>query len=193
MPTRVVSQPKCEVVSLAEAKLHLRVTHDLEDIKIASALRAAREHAEHITQRAIGRQVIELSCEAFPHGGLSIRLPRPPVVAVTSVMYRDVDGAWQLMLPADYELVHLGDADSQLVLARTLSSWPQTMRPALQAVRVTYVAGYSEQNVPREIVEFMLLHLGTLFEHRESMVTGTIATELKHSERLLDRMRVVGE
>jgi hypothetical protein len=44
--------------------------------------------------------------------------------------------------------------------------------------------------VPRAIRNWMLIAAGTLYEHRESVVTGTIATELKFLDRLLDRYTV---
>jgi uncharacterized phiE125 gp8 family phage protein len=188
MTLKVVTPPASEVVSLSEAKLHLRVTHDAEDAVILRGIKAARERTEHLTQRAIGTQTLELRLAGFPVAGAPLTLPMPPVTSVTSVTYRDAAGATQTLAPASYVLRD-SEAGARLVLAPDVSAWPAT--DALDgAVVVTYAAGYTPSNVPASIVSFILLDLGTLYENRESMVTGVTATSLAFTERLLDRTKV---
>lgn len=186
MNVRTLSGPDSEPITLAQAKAHLRVTHDAEDAQIARWLRSSREYAEHLAQRSIGRQVLALTLRSFP-AKREIPLPMGPVVAVVAVQYRDAAGAWQTMPPADYELAAVGQSEC-LALAPG-ASWPSASSDAVAGVSIQYAAGYTEQTIPQGVVDFVLLELGTLYATRES--TGEKAVvDHPFAERLLDRARV---
>ena len=53
MGLKVVTAPTVEPVTLAEAKLHQRVDLDADDALISMWISAIREHAEHLTERAL--------------------------------------------------------------------------------------------------------------------------------------------
>ena len=88
-----VITPPTEPVTLADARLHLRVTDTAEDALIGVWITAAREACEHYTQRSIGSQTLELRLDEFPDG--AIDLPRSPVTAITSLKYIDTNGTEQ--------------------------------------------------------------------------------------------------
>lgn len=52
MPSHLIAAPAIEPITLAEAKLFLRIEHDDEDTAIAALIAAARQHVEMATRRA---------------------------------------------------------------------------------------------------------------------------------------------
>ena len=69
--------------------------------------------------------------------------------------------------------------------------WPAT-RGEINAVRVRYVAGYSDAaSVPESIKAWIKLQVGAMYENRESeVVEKGAAITLGFADRLLDRYRV---
>ena len=72
MELKPISGPAEEPVTLADAKLTLRVDHAEDDSRIQRMIGAAREAAEQITGRRFGRQTGELVRDAV---GSTISLP----------------------------------------------------------------------------------------------------------------------
>lgn len=191
MALKLVTAPAVEPVSLAEAKLHLRVDSTDEDALISSLITAARQHAEHVTRRAFITQTWEVQMDGWPDGD-TIEVPLPPLQSVTSVSYYDAGGTEYTMPSTDY-IVDTKSAPGRIVLAYG-KSWPSTtLRPAAGVV-VRFVGGYGSaaSDVPAAIKAAMLLHIGALYEHREAVITGQTAVELPLAyEALLWPYRVV--
>ena len=113
MPLQLVTPPAGEPISLAEAKLHLRVDGGDDDPLIGSLITAARQAAETITGRQLMTARWRLVLDAFPgpllmHAGSgssfslpahAILLAKCPVQSVVSVEYLDMNGTMQV-LPA---------------------------------------------------------------------------------------------
>jgi uncharacterized phiE125 gp8 family phage protein len=79
-------------VSLAEAKSHLRVTHDDEDLAIQTMIAAATERFERETGMCLLETEWQLVMDAFPKSTRPIRLPKVPLVSVEAVKYVDGNG-----------------------------------------------------------------------------------------------------
>ena len=104
MPLQLVTPPSEEPVSLWEAKLHLRVDFDEDDMLIASLITAARQAAETLTGRqfttARWKQVLDCfpgpslmgvpAGQAFSLPGHAILLFKTPVQSVVSINYLDM-------------------------------------------------------------------------------------------------------
>lgn len=163
--------PVAPVVSLAEAKLHLRVEHDAEDALIERIVRAATERAEEVQARAYVTQTFRLVLPRFPSGRV-LRLPRPPLQQVTSITYMSTAGAIQTVAPSEYR-VDTAAVPGRVILNQD-ARWPA---PASEpdAVAVTYVAGYGDagEDVPEEQRAAVLLFVGHLYESREAITVGT--------------------
>ncbi len=179
-----VITPPTEPVTLADARLHLRVTDTAEDALIGVWITAAREACEHYTQRSIGSQTLELRLDEFPDG--AIDLPRSPVTAITSLKYIDTNGTEQTLAPSAYTLDTF--SHTSWVIRAYGTEWPETL-DAANVVRVVYVAGAATP--PATVKAAMLLTIGHLYENRESVVIGQTAIELPLGVKaLLDTVRV---
>jgi len=167
MHLAVVEQPRTEAVSLAEAKLHLRVDHDIEDGYIAGLIVAARTHVESVSRRSTTRQVLAISLDCWPDGR-TIRLWRPPIAEVQTVRWVDKNGVSQAMPPSDYSL----SAHGVLSLAYGCS-WPDgALYTSADAITITYVAGHAERKaVPANYTQAMLLLIGHWYNNREAAQT----------------------
>lgn len=179
-PVRTVA-PAADVVTLAEAKAHLRVEHGEEDTLITTYLQAAINRLDGwagILGRCLITQSWRVDTYDFPPGD-TIRLLFPDVSAV-SIAYVDPAGSVQTLDPALYHLVH--DAMGGRVDLAHGASWPATaIRP--DAVRVTVTAGYgaTAAAVPHPIKAAILIMVGDLYKNRETGVIGTVAMDIKTS------------
>ena len=173
-----------EPVTLAEAKANLRVTHAEEDEDIRAMIVVAREQAEHLTDRAVVRQTLVRQFGAFCYGGME--LPRQPLVSVTSVQYVDPAGVMQTLAPSAYYI------DDSQEIAQLLPAygtvWPSTLNMR-NAVRVTYLAGWTRAECPTSIKRWILLYVGSLYENRERDTDARVDS-LGFVDRLLDRFTI---
>jgi uncharacterized phiE125 gp8 family phage protein len=163
-------------------------TNTTADPLLNSFIKTARLAAENITRRALITQTLELVLDAFPPAG--IFLPLPPLQSVTSVKYIDEDGVEQTLSTDLYDV----DTDSEpgKVVLESGESWPTTY-DQVNAVRVRYVAGYGAASaVPEDVKTWMKLRVGTMYENREAIITGTITSDVPRDfvDGLLDAVRI---
>ncbi len=175
MGLSVIISPAIEPLTLDEAKEHLRVTADVDDGYIQSLIPVARLRAENATHRAIMTQTLRLTLDRFPCGGGAygaqpIVLPRPPLQGITSISYIDVNGATQSLSSADY-LVNTNEEPGSIYPVYG-TYWPSS-RATFNAVTITYVAGWTEENVPETVQHLCRLFLSHMYENREPAVIGT--------------------
>lgn len=183
----VVVTPPAELpVTLLEAKQWLRIEYDAEDALIARMLEVATDQVEALTKRALITQTLRLERDAWPPGR-TLWLPRPPLVSVTYLKYKDAAGTLQTVDSSDYTVQTGGDIQGRCVVAFG-QSWPT---PAIEpaAVQATYVAGYGDAaDVPQQIKTAIL----TATEHLVDTRGGAITQELRDDLlRRLGRYRVI--
>lgn len=171
-------------VTLAEARLHLRVDSTTEDALITALLGAATLDAEHITGRALMPQKWQLTVDSFAH---CLDLQRA-ATAVDSVIYVAVGGTPTTLANTVYQFVGLSDYRARVVLAYG-QSWPD-IQTQPEAVRVLFSCGYANAAaVPEPVKAWIKLRVGALFENRQS-VTDLPTHALGMADSLLDRYRV---
>ena len=175
----LATPPAVEPVTVADAKGHLRITHDDENGYIEGLIEAARAHVEEMTGRALITQSWVLTLDEFPADGV-VKLPRPPVQSVTAVRYVDSDGATQVVPAADYAL-HAAEDPATVSLAYS-KPWP-TARDQRGAVEVEYVAGYGNTgaDVPPNLLHAIKLLVAQMYAFREPEISGTIVSKVGHT------------
>lgn len=189
---RVIEYATVEPITLAEARLHLRVDtygspeEHPDDNLILAQLSAAREWCEKYLGLAIANQTIEVALDAFDN---PINLPFGPVVSVSYLRYLDADGVEQTISTPDYIF---DDFSGRLTPA---DSWP-TPKVVTNAVKVRYQVGYSlpgesptNRQLPFAIRAAILLILGDLYEHRENSSTDKLEQVPMAAQTLLDMYR----
>ena len=188
MSLKQITPPSALAVSLAEAKLHLRVDGNDDDTLITAMIGAATQMAEQATGRALMPQVWQLSQDEFPG---ALELTRIPVQSVASIVYTDSGGIDQTLDPNNYTLDNASDFGSAKVVPAYGQTWPAS-RTKVNAVRVQYVAGYADAaSVPESIKSWIKLQVGAMFENREAETIGNGgAIALGFADRLLDRYKV---
>ncbi len=160
----VVVTPPEPVVTLAEAKAHLRVRHSVEDALIEAYVAAATAHIDGPDGwlgRALGDQVLDAYADVFRD---CMRLPFGPVTEIISVKYLAGTGEEVTVLPTEYELRGwlLGSAFGK--------RWPSVLSHP-EAVRIQYRAGYVK--LPSPIRAAILLMVGDMYANRETVTVGT--------------------
>ena len=155
------------MLTLADVKLHLRVTHDDDDVLIQSLIGAAVERIEHHTGRRLSEGSHCLVLDGFPPG--VVRLPEVPVIAIDTIKY-SVDGVEQLASENLYRL----DTRETLAAVHPVGSWPIAQGPA--SVTITYTAGH--KTIPSSIRRALLMIIASGYELAENHIIGVTASEV---------------
>lgn len=163
----LVTGPTVEPVSLQEVKDLGRANWDVEDAMIDRLITAARRHGESITRRQFIAATWQLSLDCFPDGRL-IRLPKAPLLSVSTLKYDDKDGVEQTVATSAYRV--LTGRTPGAIESKTLTGqiWPETYKQA-DAVRVTFLAGYgaAAANVPQDLRHAIAWLAAWWYETRE--------------------------
>jgi uncharacterized phiE125 gp8 family phage protein len=166
-----VITPPAPVVTWEEAKAHLRLDGDDEQVMVEGLIAAATANIDGPSGwlgRALGLQTLELRMDAF--GLDAIALEYPPAVDVVSIEYVDAAGVIALLDEDEFELV------GQLLRPAWTKSWPSAQWRGCdgEAVRIRYRAGYVVNpnadpivpNIPAPIRAAILLMVGDLYRFR---------------------------
>lgn len=164
-----------EPITLQQAKDHLRVFISDDDEYIAGLIVAARTAAEGRLNRTI---VQRQRVARFAGWGARMRLLKPPILTVDSIGYIDETGGEMLLDGGRYYLAEPEDEGGMFEVGlRAGEPYPLLDRRAHPLI-VRYTAGYPVGGVPADIVQWMLLAIGTMYNNRESVIVGTISGAL---------------
>ncbi|NVO15475.1 MAG: phage head-tail connector protein [Rhodoplanes sp.] len=163
MSSMLLVPPAAEPLTLAEAKLYLRVDHDDDDALIGSLVAGARKLVETATRRALLTQTWRLVRDAWPAGGRIKVLPAP-LCAVAAARVYDADGMPHAIDPSVFTL---DIAAAPGVIAFALPAVPA---PGLRVAGIALdaVVGYGADAVavPAPLVQAVRLWLAHFYEHR---------------------------
>lgn len=172
MRVKVVSPPTLEPVTLMQAKAHLRVDSSDDDALITRLIESAREHVENVTRRSYIQRVYRMTMDEFDE----VELPFPPAISVSSITYKDANGATQTLSTSVYEVATDSELYPGIVRLAYNQEWPETLdQPG--AVTITWTAGYGssgsptdlgQDDIPEAVKQAILIVLGDLYENREA-------------------------
>lgn len=160
--------PASEPVTVSEAKSHLRVDITDDDTLIGSLITAAREYVELYTGQSFITRTYRADIADFAY---AIRLPRGPVLAISSVQYYDTSSPETLTTWAASNY-YLHNDIWRIVDGASVPS----VGSRADNVQITYTAGWLDYSSPRAdatplaIQQAILLLVGDYYEHRESQI-----------------------
>jgi len=187
---RVSTVPAVEPVTLAELKTFARIDSTTYDTMLTSYITACREALEKHTGRTFITTTYELYFDKFPLNNSEIKLIYPPVQSISSIYYnQESDGVLTLLADTLYQ------TDIYSFYPRIIPAydeeWPDT-RAMLNAVKITYVAGYGLAIAVPESIKTCIKSLATdMFEHPESSVEMKLTSNKKY-EFLLNANSIPG-
>lgn len=177
-----ITAPVNSPISLADAKLHLRVDGTDEDTTIQLYIDAATEKAQDVLKRALITQTLEMTFDGFNESarldfafsgtvtgyrqdyegfGDLIEVWRAPVQSVTSITTIDDNNDSTVYSSANYTL----DEKLGRIFLNQGNVWPNSLRD-YAGVKVRYVAGYGDDpaDVPADIRMAILEHVAQMYE-----------------------------
>lgn len=186
MALKLITAPASEPVTLADAKLHLRVDGTDSDTMITALIKAAREYCEGYQNRALITQTWELVLDAWPSENY-IEVPLPPLQSITSIKYKDAAGV-ETTWPSENYLVDTDSYVGRIVLADNCS-WPSEALHPVGAIRIRFIAGYGDAaKVPEITKQALLLEVQLRYDDLREYESERLE---KARDALLDINRVV--
>ena len=157
-----------ELISLAEAKLYLRVDHAEEDSLIAGFIQAAREYAEDTIKASLVQQQWKLTYNyEFPP---VVHLPMGKVESVITIELEDANGAITILDTASY------------ALNRTEKKVTFTNRVIGASLSVIYQTT-SSTFIEETLRQAMLGHIHALYEERGAATVPASSRDIYHHYR----------
>lgn len=146
-----------EPITLAEAKLYLRVDTDDDDNLISAMITGARAAAEGRTHRVLTQTTWQWVASEIKG---TVQVPLTPCTACTDIK---VNG--ESVDPALYVFVPGGIGAPLFAQITALDGFPEG------AATVTLTCGYAQ--VPEDIRRWIYVRLGDAYEQRESFAVGS--------------------
>lgn len=173
----MTSGPAAEPVTVAEAKAHLRIDHNAEDVLIGSLILTSRLHIEAALGIALIAQGWRLLLDRWPRG-TQLRVPLRPLIGVSEIRVRAADGGASVMPAGDYA-VDAASVEPRIV--RIAAAWPEPGRIA-HGIEIDFTAGFgvAAGDVPAPIRQAVLLLVAHWYEHRDPIEIGSEATVIPH-------------
>lgn len=193
---RVGATKSPALMTLTQAKSHLRVDFADDDTLITDLIDAATDAIETYLHRALIQQTWRCSFDRFPYPYASlsgyvdplfiqtpsqgswlaepVRLPKPNLISVASVKYQDLTNS-QATLSSSVYVVNTDELPGTISLAYG-QSWPNALY-LRNSVVIQYDAGYgaSAASVPPAIIHAAKLLLSDIYTKRELSVETALS------------------
>ncbi|NBT52395.1 MAG: hypothetical protein EBR05_09575 [Marivivens sp.] len=173
------------IITVADLKAHLRVTHTQEDTLISALRSAAIAWVEENCNIKLG----SYTARGYLPGFYNSYIPIGPVTAISEVKYQttaDTDYTTDLTtLNASYWFTDLIGQPARIAFR----DYPTTYDYALTPVVVSFTAGYT--TMPAPVLQAIRLLVAHMYENRQEEQSG-ISNRLKFGlEALLSPYRII--
>jgi uncharacterized phiE125 gp8 family phage protein len=189
----LITAPAVEPLTLAEAKLYLRVDSTTENSLITGMIVSARQMVETYTRRALATQTWDFRYPWFMDTRRPLIVPKAPLQSVTSVTYLDEDGTSQTLGASNYAVRTFSGAVAGrgYVELKDDVSLPSVYTDAIMPVTVRAVCGYGvAADVPDGLKMAIYLMLGDLYEQRQETMMSVSSKTKTTTERLMSPYRI---
>jgi len=147
------------VTTYAEAKDHLRLTHDYQQTLVQSYIDAAVVFAENYTGRAIHVYDVVATTSKFCD---AYQLENTPLKGTVTIQYYDSDNAIQTLSSSLYSIQY--NNGEPVIYYSDVTSWPDVYDRE-DAVKISYQTGYDAANVPEPFKIYILLLVSFLYDN----------------------------
>ena len=204
---KVTTEPTIEPISIEEAKEHLRLDDDIDDIPVLTVIKAARLWAEKYTGRAFITRTVQQYLDSTAsildplYEGIRtgietraysnyIELAASPVISVTSINYYNDSDTQSTWATSNYYVDNVNDLGR--IYLRDGGTFPTDLRAA-NGLEINYTAGYgtSRSDIPSDIKLAMLQYMTFAYEHRGEQEGGTPPMPPKILNTLLSPYKIM--
>ena len=174
-----------DVITIAELKAHLRVTHTYEDALITALRSAAIEWVES----HCNIKLRSYTCRGYLPGFYNSYIPLGPVTSISEVKYQTTATKTYADLTTLNAANWYSDEISQPARI-AFRDYPHVYEYALTPVVVSFTAGYT--TAPEPIVQAIRLLVAHLYDNRQEEIIGSITARLRFGlEALLNPFRII--
>jgi uncharacterized phiE125 gp8 family phage protein len=168
----LITPPAAAPISIQEVRAQCRVDSVDEDALLMAYVRSATDAVEQMSGLRLIDQTWEYTVDAFPERCGWIRLPLAPLLALTSIVYLDAQGAAQTLPVTTYLLGGLGSTTPARIILAPNQQWPSTWH-GLGSVMIRFRAGWIDWNgIPESLRQAVLLLACHWFENRSTSAAG---------------------
>ncbi len=155
-----------------------------EDAYLTTLIQVARLTCENTIKGKLITQTWRQYFDFFP-ASAEILLHCPPLQSVSSIQYKDENGATQT-LSADLYTASTSGERGRVVLKQG-ENWPMTLAQAPDTVWIEMVCGYgaSRGSIPAPLRQGMLTLIAHLYNMREDVISGTIVAKVPKTSEYL--------
>lgn len=184
-----------KLVTLAEAKTHLRVDFSNDDNYINDLIDLAQELIEEYCNVAIYEQVLVQQCDTWDE---TFNLLRGPIIhvdslTVSSIKYFDTNNVQQTWDSSNYDVDKNSRPPRIYPSDNTVDDFPD-LADRIFPIEITYKAGLLNSQTsltPKILKQACYLLIGQFYENRQPVIVGRSVSQIPMTVKfLLDKHKV---
>jgi uncharacterized phiE125 gp8 family phage protein len=182
-----LTYPTSTIITLQEAKDHLRITDDSQDAVIVDCIKSATSHIEKYTNQILQSATF---CAYFDEKEVEpytcLYIWKYPISTISSIKYLNTSGAETTLDSSSYA-TDIIDSPVRIYLTST----PITQLDKFNVWRVYFTAGFTNRDqIDAELIGWVKIFTGFYFQTRQPEYTGQSVSDVAYNyEKALDKYR----